>query len=507
MEEKLIKTTKGMVKGSTKEGVDIYLGIPFGKKPVGEYRFLPPVEPDVWDGVLDATKWPHNPMQPASNKKKLLNKMPYSEMSEDCLYLNVFVPHGGATNKAVMVWFYGGGYTAGGCSYDLYNGYNLAKNNDVIVVTGNYRVGIFGFLYNAEINKGNKTNAGVGDAIAILKWVQDNIEAFGGNKNNVTVFGQSAGSSLINLLMVSPPAKGLFHAAITQSGSPFNHDEWNIDKDRTEKKCWQYLNKIGIHTTEELLNATPEQLLSDKDAYAIAEFCPYIDGYYLPEDLETLFMNRDIIKVPVMVGLTKDEASVLVNGGDAHGERGNATAASFERTVVRKYDFKEARDFIYEYYGPYLKYDPAYALSRFRSDNSLANQTYFAEHLNRRTEQDIYVYEFDHVPASNNPAYFGAYHGCEVAYVFNNLNNNDGMQDYYDIDKKVSLEIGKYWTNFAKNHDPNSDDLPVWRKHTESDTNIMHLDYPSYCAKLENNYKVSMFKKILVEKIYININH
>ncbi|WP_294562825.1 carboxylesterase family protein [uncultured Traorella sp.] len=498
MDSLTIKTNKGLVRGIKEDGVNKFLGIPYAKKPVGDLRFSPPVECDSWQGELEVIKWPANPIQPI-NESNPFNLNSVSGYSEDCLYLNIFVPDKDIKDTPVMVWFYGGGYTTGGCSFDSYDGSNMAKNNEVIIVTANYRLGLFGFLYMEEINGNNNTNPGLADAIAILKWVKDNISSFGGDKNNVTVFGQSAGSSLINILMISPKAKNLFHAAITQSGSPFNHDEWRLGKNKAQEKTWNYLKKIGINSVEELKNATSERLLIDKDAYAMSEFCPYVDNYYIPDELEKTYLKGVIYPVPVMVGLTKDEATILVSGGDSHGERGSATASRFERTIVRKYDFEEARNFLYGKYGSYLKSDPAYALARFRSDNSLANQMYFAECLNERTKEDVYFYIFDRIPPSNNPAFLGAYHGCEIRYIFMNLSD-----DYSEFDKKVSQDISKYWTNFAKHHNPNSSDLPNWTKFTKNSKDIMHIDYPCHLEKSYKNYTTDIFMEFLKKKIEIN---
>src|SRR5699024_6420628 len=174
----------------------------------------------------------------------------------------------------------------------------------------------------------------------------DNIAAVGGNPDNVTVFGQSAGSSLINILMLSPQAEGLFHAVITQSGSPFNHDEWDIDSKGTQEKCMKYMESVGITTEEDLYNAPAEQFLENPDDYARAEFCPYVDGHLIPDRLEHLFLKGQFHVVLVILGFTLVEASSLVNGGVAHGSRSMTPKDSFGRTVDIKYPILEHNKFI-----------------------------------------------------------------------------------------------------------------------------------------------------------------
>lgn len=501
MKQTIVNTTKGQVGGYTENTVNRYLGIPFGKPPVGELRFLPPVENDPWEGILDATKLPNSPMQPIKEVVKPSRAL--TQTSEDCLYLNVYTPENAeGRNLPVMYWVYGGGYTVGSGSMPLYDGENFVKNNDVILVTANYRVGIFGFMSHPALKDKAEhyTNAGVADVIAGLTWVKNNISNFGGNPDNVTVFGQSAGSSLINILLIAPQAKDLFHAVITQSGSPFNHDEWDIDIDGTAEKCRKYMESVGIMDEHDLYNAPAEQFLKDQDNYARAEFCPFVDGDIILERLEQRFLKGEIHDVPVMLGCTQDEASSLVNGGDAHGGRSKTTKESFGRTIEIKYPIKEHSDFIWEKYGPYAEYDPGFALYRFRSDNTVANMRYFASCLSEHNESPIYYYMFEHVPPTSDPSFLGAHHGCEVSYVFQNFDIDKSVIAYGSYDEKIGDIVSGYWSNFARNHNPNSEGQAHWEEFTPQNNMIMYLNSPSECREIKSKAITAVFERFLAER-------
>ncbi len=505
MRDPIVKSTKGKIEGLTENGVNKYLGIPFAKPPIGDLRFLPPVENEAWEGVYEAKTMPNSPMQPTSKNKKPSRKL--TKMSEDCLYLNVYTPDDSkGRNLPVMYWIYGGGYTVGSSAMPIYEGENFVKNNDVILVTANYRVGIFGFMSHPalEDKAEHYTNAGVADAIAGLTWVKNNIAEFGGNPDNVTVFGQSAGSSLINILMLSPQAEGLFHAAITQSGSPFNHDEWDIDIKGTEEKCMNYLATVGITSEEDLYNATAEQFLENPDGYARAEFCPYVDGYLIPDRLEKLFLEGKFHDVPVILGCTADEASSLVNGGDAHGSQTMTTKESFGKTIDIKYPNPEHNKFIWEKYGPYAEFDPGFALYRFRSDNSVANMRYFASCLYEHNENPVYYYIFEHIPPTEDPSFLGAHHGCEVPYIFQNLEDDKEVVAYGEYDKVISNSVAKYWTDFAKKHNPNSNEQPQWEEFTPKNNMIMYLNEPCECLELKTKKITDIFERFLAERTETN---
>ena len=489
----IIDTKKGKVQGINENGVNKFLGIPFAMPPVGERRFLPPFENDSWEGILDTTKFKASPMQlPGSSEGSMYPPEKRTSPSEDCLYLNVYTPENSQKkNLPVMVWLYGGHYMNGSSTSEGCEGSNFARNQDVVVVTFNYRVGIFGFMAHPKLHEKSEkcTNAGLEDMLATLRWIKANIEFFGGNPDNVTLFGVSAGSSAINVLLTCPEAKGLFHAAITQSGSPFNHDEWDIDELQEQKRCKKYLDSVGIDD-EDLFTATVDQLLSKPDEYEASEFCPYVDGRLIPDRLEQSFLKGNIHDIPIILGCTADEAFILL------GDREMVEKERFERTVTTKYP--NHKKFIYEKYGAYLNDSPAYALGRFRSDNTIANMRYFASCLVENRLSPTFYYIFQRVTPGKEPHYFGAYHASENAYHFQNLSSK--FINYGESDVRVSNTMAKYWANFARNHHPNTSDLPEWKQFDPDSNMIMYIDDPSECVPLKSKSLTIELQKMLEER-------
>jgi para-nitrobenzyl esterase len=220
----LVSTTGGKVRGSTLRGVHAFKGVPYGASTTGRARFLPPAKPRPWSGVRDTTALGERCPQERDALFRLLPEVERPEPEgEDCLRLNVWTNGLNANGKRpVMVWLHGGGYATGSGGFIVYDGMELARKHDVVVVTVNHRLNIFGFLYLAEIGHseyGQAANAGMRDIVAALEWVRDNISAFGGNPQNVTVFGQSGGAGKVSTLMAMPSARGLFHRAIAESGA------------------------------------------------------------------------------------------------------------------------------------------------------------------------------------------------------------------------------------------------------------------------------------------------
>src|SRR5688572_27702027 len=218
-----VATTAGRVRGLTRDRVNQFYGVPYAGSTAGANRFMPPVKPAAWTGVRDCfqvkERSPQDPDGPISEVFSLDRREP---MGEDCLALNVFTPALGSGNRPVMVWLHGGGFSGGSGNWLLYDGSNLARKEDVVVVSVTHRLNLFGFLYLADLGAGeqwaNASNAGMQDIVAALAWIKENIAAFGGNPNNVTVFGQSGGGSKVTTLMAMPSARGLFHRAIAMSG-------------------------------------------------------------------------------------------------------------------------------------------------------------------------------------------------------------------------------------------------------------------------------------------------
>src|ERR1022692_699173 len=235
----VVRTTAGRVRGKTRDKVSAFFGIPYGASTAGARRFMPPSKPDPWTGVREAVEFgPRSPQGPSSLIPEIAAVDRREPASEDCLCLNVWSPAPGAGHRPVMVWLHGGGYSQGSGTFIIYDGANLACRHDVVVVTVNHRLNVFGYLHLAELGGekyANSGNLGMLDIVAALEWVRDNIAAFGGDPTNVTIFGQSGGGGKVSTLLAMPPARGLFHKAIVESGSTLTQEHPEDAQKSTEK--------------------------------------------------------------------------------------------------------------------------------------------------------------------------------------------------------------------------------------------------------------------------------
>src|ERR1700729_733503 len=240
-------TTSGKIRGVVQENkVNAFRGIPYGAPTGGTNRFMPPVKPEAWTSVKDTVEWgPEAPQGPHTEIPEVAATIPKLTVSEDCLHLNVWTNGLDARKRPVMVWLHGGGFTSGNGSYTMYDGANMAHKHDVVTVTVNHRLNSFGFLYLADIGGAkyaNASNVGMMDIVAALEWVRDNIAAFGGDPANVTIFGQSGGGGKVSALMAMPPAHGLFHKAIIQSGA----DVRGVSVEAANKSVELFLSKLNL---------------------------------------------------------------------------------------------------------------------------------------------------------------------------------------------------------------------------------------------------------------------
>src|ERR1700691_4869667 len=256
-------TTSGKVRGVVQENkVNAFRGIPYGAPTGGANRFMPPVKPEAWTGIKDTVEWgPEAPQGPHTEIPEVAATIPKLTVSEDCLHLNVWTNGLDARKRPVMVWLHGGGFTSGNGSYSMYDGANMARKHDTVNVTINHRLNSFGFLYLAEIGGpkyANASNAGILDAVAALEWVRDNIANFGGDPNNVTIFGQSGGAGKVSTLLALPPAKGLFHRAIVQSGANVK----GVSRADATKTAHTLMDKLGVKSAEDLQKVPMDEVVA-----------------------------------------------------------------------------------------------------------------------------------------------------------------------------------------------------------------------------------------------------
>jgi para-nitrobenzyl esterase len=480
-----VKTASGVVEGKEDGAVHSFLGIPYAAPPVGDLRWKPPVAAAKWTGVRKATDFGPHCMQ-----GKVFGDMNFRDSggSEDCLSLNVWVPaKPSAAKLPVMVWIYGGGFVAGTTSEARQDGTHLAQQG-VIVVSMNYRLGIFGFLVHPELAKESGRNAagnyGLLDQLAALQWVHENIAAFGGDAGNVTIFGESAGSFSVSAQMASPLAKGLFQKAIGESGAAFFSGGLSFEPllVREEKDVKSVSSKLGVSTLAELRAVPAEKLLEvfgkpGPDGFA---FGPDVDGYFLPEPVPAIFAAGKQNDVPLLAGWNHDEGSFEIAFSPQ-----KPTADSLKAGAQKEFGEKAAEAL--KLYPIDTDEHVLRSALDFAGDQFIAFSTWaWMESQSKTGKQPIYRYRFDlGPPADPKGPQLGAFHSAEIEYVFGQLDSKAGVAWRAD-DRQLSEAMQKYWANFARSGDPNGAGLPKWPVYSAGEGwPVMFLDAKSGAHKDE----------------------
>ncbi len=465
-------TAQGTVEGllSADGKVQLFKGIPYAAPPVGDLRWQPPQPPASWEGVR-----PAHDFAPRAMQKQIWPDMFFFDEgpSEDCLYLNVWVPtDAGDKPLPVMFWIHGGGFIAGGSSEPRQEGSQLAQEG-VIVVSLNYRMGVFGFMAHpelaAESPAGAAGNYGLLDMVAALKWVQANIAGFGGDPAKVTIFGESAGSMAVSALMASPEARGLFHRAIGQSGSALGGALPSLTDSAAAGA--DFATAIGAADLA-ALRAMPADELLDK-AMEHGRFRPNLDGLFFTAQPAVVFARGEQAPVPLLAGWNLDEGGPWTLLGRAEPTLANLHLAAAERFGIFAERFLAA-------YSASNDAEAARAAADYGGDRFIATSTWkWLEEHGRTTEQPVYRYRFDRlVPLNPDLSRPGqqpsAAHSWDIEYVFNVLDSKNAP--WTEVDRALADQMSTYWANFAKHGDPNGDGLPAWPAYTAAnDHPVMHL--------------------------------
>ena len=461
----IVQTLNGDIQGLAVDGINSFRGIPYAQPPVGTLRWRPPQAPSSWEGLFNADTFGLSCSQPTFTSEYVWRRNDF-QTSEDCLYLNVWA-QAGAQDLPVMVWFHGGAHTSGQGHSKIFDGTTLAEHG-VVLVSINYRLGALGFLahpwLSEESDHGSSGNYGLLDKIAALNWVRDNIAQFGGNPDNITIFGQSAGSQSVCSLMTSPLAQGLFHKAIGQSaacvGPAPRRDPAGLERGE------RLVAELGAESLDALRAKSPNEILSATDATGWANQSRIvIDGWVLPEaQIETFKAGRQAA-VPLMVGNLADEGENLIPINTT------LTKEAYDAYVDASFGSEASR--IKQAYAAELEQSPGIAQHAIVTDQFMAfAMRRWAEYQTAR-HPSTYLYFMDHVPPAfhlympdepelahpKGPRH-AAYHSGDLAFVFGTV-DKVGL-DWNEEDRALSGLMVKYWTNFARTGNPNSDDIPEW---------------------------------------------
>ena len=453
-----------------KTGLDEFKGIPYAAPPVGPLRWKPPQPVAAWTGVRQADRFGPRCMQSPIYSDMVFRS---NGVSEDCLYLNVWTSaHGSNAKLPVLVYFYGGGFSAGDGSEPRYDGASLAQHG-IVTVTVNYRLTVFGFLalpaLAAESPEHATGNYGLLDQNAALRWVQRNIAAFGGDPNQVTIGGESAGSMSVSAQMASPLSKGLMQRAIGESGSVLG----NL-KPRplalAERQGKEFERRVGAHSLEQLRAMDAQALLKASGEKDVPEFDPTIDGYFLPRSPEAIYQAGKQAHVPLLVGSNSQEGDYL-NLLD-----GKAPTPENYRAAMKKRMGAHADEAL-KLYPATTEAEVKASGTAFEGDQFIAFATWRWMNVHRQTGQaPVYYYYFVQPrPAKRDGSAgpdAGAVHSGEIEYALGNLDGNNVFA-WTAADHRVSDIMQGYWVNFIKTGNPNGGDLPAWPPAASKDGGVL----------------------------------
>jgi para-nitrobenzyl esterase len=462
----LVKLADGQVRGSVMEGSRQFLGIPYAKPPVGDLRWKAPQSPDPWKDVRDATLFGKRCAQVAN---ATLQNMASND--EDCLYLNVWTPSPVPKEALpVMVWIHGGGNVNGSASEPVpfinvgvfYSGQFLAENHDVVVVSMNYRLGLFGFFAHPDlVADGASGNQGLLDQQMALTWVHNNIARFGGDPGNVTIFGESAGSFDVCMHVAAPGSAGLFHRAISESGGCTTRQRTRVEAEAAAVSFAGDVSCTGAGALACLRGKAAADLMASPDVAAGKGFGPDVDGMFMPDQPRTLYDTGRISKVPYLLGSNTDEGTLFLPATKPMNDQDymDALTAMFGASATAVANMYKPADFANGMPNPQTA-----ALARVIGDSRLVCTTFDTAQRMAHAGAAVYMYNFDvPVPVAISPT-LGATHGSELTSVF-------GTSPTFGADpagKAVSDLMQRYWTNFARTGDPNAAPDLKWPGFTES---------------------------------------
>jgi para-nitrobenzyl esterase len=456
---RIIETKAGKIQGYIEEGVEIFKGIPYAEPPLGELRFKPPVDKKPWDDVLDASSYGFCAYQGYTPLEDWFGKL--EPESEDCLSLNVWTPAADDKKRAVMMWVHGGAFIMGSGIDPMYEGSYLAKRGDIVVVTINYRLGSFGYLY----VPGSTVNIGMLDQVAALRWIRDNIAAFGGDPDTVTIFGESAGAQSVCTLPAMPAAKGLFHRIIAQSAPPFNPD-------KSDKISKNIMRQVGIKKgdldgfrkipAEKIIKAQNDVFA--KDPTNILALRPLLDDETIPLHPLRVFKKGDCKDIDFMIGTNSEEFKMFLAMPQFSGMDDEA----LEKMLIgylsmNGVDMNKAKELLELYKKEDADSDLRDILTTLVTDMSFRISTIHYLEAQGKHQPNTFNYLFT-MKCPLLDGKLGACHALELPYVFGTINlpKMDEFAGKGAVVEAVSEKMMDAWIAFARTGNPNNDGIPDW---------------------------------------------
>ncbi|MBN1998627.1 carboxylesterase family protein [candidate division KSB1 bacterium] len=505
-----IKTENGLIEGfrDDESGLQMYLGIPFAKPPVGDLRWKAPQPADNWEGVLETKKFRPRPVQ-----ADVFGDMKFrsESMSEDCLYLNVWTSARKKTDRLpVLVYFYGGGFVAGAGCEPRYDGASMAKKG-MVALTVNYRLNIFGFYAHPELSAESpykaSGNYGLLDQNAALKWVQKNIAAFGGDPDKVTIAGESAGSISVSAQMASPLSKGLIAGAIGESGAAIFPTLAPVPLAEAEKIGLEFAEKAGYKSLAELRALDTEEIFGIYEKSRRFGFPSVVDGYVYPKTLPEIFNAGEQAQVPLLLGW---------NSAEIPGMAFMQGLAYTEKNYIKKVRevYPDDYELVLQLYSHGSEKEIELSATALASDRFIAYSTWKWFDLHRKNSSSPvyrYLYSKPRPPLVDQslesglaggtvkkdadtpkmPEPVGAAHACEIEYCMGNLHLMD-VYAWTEDDFKVSETMQNYFANFILKGDPNGDGLPDWPPAKPDDTKppvlVINVESKTVAAENDDRY-------------------
>ncbi len=475
----ILKTTvqQGEIEGVEHNGSALYMNIPYAEPPVGDMRWKAPVAKKAWEGVYKADHWGNRPPQPSRNSEG---------MGEDCLYLSVQTPAKSKEDKLpVFVMIHGGGYTTGS-----YTGtQDLFVSEGIVYCSIEYRLGALGFMAHPELSKeserGISGNYGILDQIMALQWIHDNIASFGGDPEHVTIAGESAGGISVSILCASPLCKGLFQAAICESGSSFwpvgevrNNNTAMLTVKSEEVTGLNFQKELGAKNIKQFRKVPFEQIVEKTHT---DQFWPIVDGYAITDDQYKLYEAGNYNDVNLLIGTNSDEGSMFVRP---------VSVEEYEATVRGTYG--EFADRALKLYPASTEEETFYGLSDIFRDGTFAWGSYAWANLQKKTgKSKVFMYYFDQISGFNfggvKPK--GAGHASEMSFAY-----GYSWGPMSDMNKHMQQIMTRYWINFAKTGDPNGEALPYWPEYQQGESTVMIMKDGFTLGPVQNQEQMDFFE-------------